>query len=223
MFAAGASASSAIGRYHFLTPGVCANATIPQPFVNRSGIDGLKMTAINLKEIMLISGAFSGKLTIDLESTKEVLGPEKLSINIPVSISTMPDSPGLVSFQSCSNSPTGGVSFASVTKHDLKSSTLNLTSGKYLLNFYLNAHPSGPYADYSYTIEGRFNGVAISTLSIASPGDSDGVGSKQVTTSALRYLDATTPGVLSYFVAEDSISGGPMILDSLFVEVYKLQ
>ncbi|NUM60320.1 MAG: type II secretion system protein [Bdellovibrionaceae bacterium] len=215
-----------IGPYKFVTPGVCGTATMPQPLVDDIGIDGLKATSIKLQNIMKIStNSYSGKLAIDVTSTEHVLGPSTLSISIPVSVEALPAVPGKVSFQSCSASSSGSanISFLSIVKHDLKASTLNLTSGKYLLNFYMAAHPSGPYADYSYSIEGMVDGVPIARLSIASPGDSDGVGSKNVTASTLRYTDITNPSTLSYVVTEDNISGGPMILDSLFVEVYKLE
>ena len=199
---------------------------MPQPLVDIIGIDGLQVSSIKLQNIMKISGnSFSGNFVVELKSTKEVLGPSTLSINLPVSIETLPDVPGQVSFQSCSSSSSvsAGVSFVSVVKHDLRASTFNLTSGKYLLNFYMSAHPSDPAADYSYSIEGRFGGMPVAKLSVASPGDMDGVGSKIVTASTLRYLDASSPGVLSYSITEDNISGGPMNLDSLFVEVYKLE
>lgn len=45
------AAPNQIGRYNFVTPGVCATATMPQPLVNNVGIDGLKATSIQLVKI----------------------------------------------------------------------------------------------------------------------------------------------------------------------------
>lgn len=97
-----------IGRYDFVTPGVCATATVPAPFINNVGVDGMKTTAIEMKNIRNISGDYSGELHITIESTKEVLGPKTLLLKIPVSILTIPGTAGNVVFQSCSATGSGG-------------------------------------------------------------------------------------------------------------------
>lgn len=94
-------APTQIGRYQFVTPGDCSTATIPQPLVDGAGIDGLKTTSIQLKDIMNVSGAYSGSVVVNLESTKEMLGPKTLAIKIPVSITTAPSGSN-VKFVSCS-------------------------------------------------------------------------------------------------------------------------
>lgn len=93
-----------IGRYNFVTAGECNTATVPMPFVDSEGIDGVKATSIQLTNITAIGTNFSGMLTVNLESTKDVLGPKELPINIPVNIATTPGSPGNVNFASCTTS-----------------------------------------------------------------------------------------------------------------------
>lgn len=91
-----------IGKYNFISPGICATATMPQPLVNNTGIDGLKTTSIQLTKIMNTSGDYSGELAINLQSTKPVLGSQDLPIRIPVYVSTTPATGTSVSFVSCS-------------------------------------------------------------------------------------------------------------------------
>lgn len=97
-----------IGRYQFVTPGTCAGATVPAPFVTSTGLDGLKATSIQLKNILNISGSYSGDLVVNLQSTKDVLGPKDIALKIPVTVATTPAGGGMVSFVSCSASASAG-------------------------------------------------------------------------------------------------------------------
>lgn len=93
---------TAIGLYHFTTPGDCTTATMPQKLVDNVGVDGMKATSIQLTDIMNNSGVYSGTLTIALESTKDVLGPKALQpLKIPVTVATAPSGSN-VSFKGCS-------------------------------------------------------------------------------------------------------------------------
>lgn len=103
-----------IGRYNFITPGVCGTATIPQPLVNDIGIDGLRTTSIQLTKIMNISGAYSGEFVVNLQSTKSTLGPQDLPVRIPVNVNTTAAGAN-VNFVSCSS-----YAAASVTQPPLK-------------------------------------------------------------------------------------------------------
>lgn len=91
-----------LGRYQFITAGDCATATMPQPLIDGTGIDGMKATSIQLTNIMNISGTYSGDLIAGLQSTKEVLGPRDLQLRIPVAIEVTPAGAGMVQFRSCS-------------------------------------------------------------------------------------------------------------------------
>jgi len=51
---AGASPTS-IGRFAFVTAGVCSTATVPQPMVDSIGVDSLRATSIEMKNIVNIS------------------------------------------------------------------------------------------------------------------------------------------------------------------------
>jgi hypothetical protein len=90
-----------IGRYRFVTPGDCSTATIPQPLVQSTGQEGVRSSAILLKNIQNISGAYSGELEVQLESLKPVAGPKNLSIRIPVNIGVTLAG-GLATFRDCS-------------------------------------------------------------------------------------------------------------------------
>lgn len=91
-----------IGRYQFVTPGNCNTATVPMPLVSNTGVDRVQTTSIRLRNIMNVSGAYSGNLIVNVRSMKDVLGPRDLPITIPVSLQVVPGSPGNVVFQSCS-------------------------------------------------------------------------------------------------------------------------
>lgn len=93
-----------VGRYEFVTPGVCGTATMPQPLVDDQGIAGLKTVSIRLRDIKRIAGVYSGQVVIDVSSTKNVLGPSVLPIQIPVNITATPNGAGAMNFQSCSTS-----------------------------------------------------------------------------------------------------------------------
>ncbi|MEK6556249.1 MAG: hypothetical protein AABZ31_13465 [Bdellovibrionota bacterium] len=93
-----------IGRYNIITPGVCPGTLPPAPWIDSTPIDGMIATSIQLNNIVNIGGNYSGDLQIDLQSTKDVLGPKDLPLKIPVAIATTPAGAGLVSFVSCSTS-----------------------------------------------------------------------------------------------------------------------
>lgn len=90
-----------LGQFKFIVPGDCATATVPQPLVNDTGIDGMKTTDIRLTKILLNSGSYFGELVVNLQSTKPVAGPRDLVINVPVTIRTSPAGAN-VNFLSCS-------------------------------------------------------------------------------------------------------------------------
>ncbi len=80
----------------------CA-AAIPNPLVTSAGLDGLKLISTKLKNIVPVGSDFSGDLLINVESTKEILGPKELNIKIPVTVITDPGSPGNVAFKGCTS------------------------------------------------------------------------------------------------------------------------
>ncbi len=97
---AGVSPSN-IGLYTSAAP-VCGPPT--QFFIDNAGIDGLKATSISLQNIVPTAdpNTYTGQFNINIESTKEVLGPKALRpISVPVSVSTSPAGPN-VTFRSCS-------------------------------------------------------------------------------------------------------------------------
>lgn len=77
---------------------------VPSPvFIDTTGIDGLRATAIELRNISPTANPniYSGQFTVNVQSLKEVAGPRDLSIPIPVSITTIPAGAN-VSFVNCS-------------------------------------------------------------------------------------------------------------------------
>jgi hypothetical protein len=72
-----------------------------QALVDGIGIGGAKAASIQLTNITGAGTTFSGNLSIDLQSTKEVLGPSHLPISIPVSVAATTAGAN-VTFGSCS-------------------------------------------------------------------------------------------------------------------------
>ncbi len=72
-------------------------------FISSTGIDSLKSNSIRLEEVHLSGGNYIGKLSIEMESLKEVAGPKQLLLRIPVVLQTVPGSPGNVQFDGCSS------------------------------------------------------------------------------------------------------------------------
>lgn len=99
-----------IGPYTSAAPGCGAPA---QFFIDGVGIDGLKATSIQLQNITPTANPniYTGQLNLDIQSTKEVMGPKNLPISIPVSIATSPAGAN-VNFVSCSTgaASAGGIS-----------------------------------------------------------------------------------------------------------------
>src|SRR5690606_401776 len=67
----------------------CTGATIPHPLITEAGGDGIKASYINIRDIHPISGGrYRGDFTVNVESTKSVVGsgviPVKTSVNITV-------------------------------------------------------------------------------------------------------------------------------------------
>ena len=89
-----------IGLFSSPPPGCGAPA---QYFVDSVGIDGIKATAIRMRTIVptINPNTYSGTLQINIQSTKDVLGPKDLLMSIPVSIATTPAGAN-VAFASCS-------------------------------------------------------------------------------------------------------------------------
>lgn len=101
----GGTAPTALGDYVFTTPGDCTTATMPVPYIDSTGIDGMKVTSIKLADITPTNGF----LEVKVQSTKEVLGPDVLRpIRIPVSVTSVPSGANR-SFQSCSGTGGGAV------------------------------------------------------------------------------------------------------------------
>lgn len=94
-------AGDMLGPYRFSTPGDCSSATIPSPFVSRSGVDGLISEGIQIKDVTPVSGGYMGNLTISLAYSKPVMGSQNLQLKIPVALSTAPAGAGTVSFRGC--------------------------------------------------------------------------------------------------------------------------
>lgn len=108
----GYAAPNALGKYD---PANCAGGVL-SPLVTTSGLDGLKLTSVKLKNISLVGGTYSGDFITDIESTKDVLGPKSLSLKIPVTITAIPSgSAGKVSFVNCSSGGTIMASGGTVT------------------------------------------------------------------------------------------------------------
>lgn len=79
-----------LGLYNFITPGNCATASIAQPWINTTGIDGLKLSAIKVTNIVKNATNYNGEFEVDVTSTKNVNGPKDLKITIPILINTVP-------------------------------------------------------------------------------------------------------------------------------------
>jgi prepilin-type N-terminal cleavage/methylation domain-containing protein len=90
-----------LGRY---SSSVCGTALIPVHLADSTGVDGIKTTSIQLTNITVAGGVFSGNLSVTLQSLTEVSGPKDLSLSIPVNVATIPTTPGMVAFSSCSMS-----------------------------------------------------------------------------------------------------------------------
>lgn len=100
----GGTAPTAIGPYRFTTPGNCATATMPAPFVTTAGLDGLRATSITLNDVTPTSGV----LTVAVQSMKETLGPAAVNpIRIPVAVQSTAAGGNQI-FQSCAASGSGG-------------------------------------------------------------------------------------------------------------------
>jgi type II secretory pathway pseudopilin PulG len=105
----GAPTPTQIGRFSLPTPGSCAGATIPVALVNTAGtIDGLKLTSVQVQNIVNVSGAYSANLAVKIQSMKEVSGPATLAMNIPININTAPGTPGNVLFAGCGSAGGAG-------------------------------------------------------------------------------------------------------------------
>ncbi len=91
-----------IGRYNFATAGDCSTATIPNPFItNTTNSDGVLLNSIQMRDIQIIGGQYSGNLFLDVSTTKNVMGPDRIPIKIPVAITAAPSGGGSVSLASC--------------------------------------------------------------------------------------------------------------------------
>lgn len=98
-----------IGKFNFTTPGVCGTATLPSPLTSSTGVDGIRSTTIQLRNIVDSGGGtHTGLLVIGLQSLKEVQGPQELMLTFPVDVQTAPSGPGTVSFLGCSTMTGGG-------------------------------------------------------------------------------------------------------------------
>lgn len=120
---------TAIGRYGFVTAGVCASATMPQPLITSAGIDFMKSTSITLTNIVNISGQYSGELIVTVESMKDVLGPKQIPLSMPVNVSVSPSSPGMVKFEGCSTGGSSGSVPRGVCPPGLLSVGYDITTG----------------------------------------------------------------------------------------------
>ncbi len=81
-------------------PTSCATP-IANPFITAAGFDGMKLISTKLRNIVPSGSDFTGDLFVNVESTKEILGPKELSIKIPVTVITAPGAPGSVAFKGC--------------------------------------------------------------------------------------------------------------------------
>lgn len=72
----------------FLDPNTCAGG-IPQPFVTKDGVDGLRLDSVQLINIVPTGGGYySGFLNFNVESIKEATGPKILRLSLQVAIKT---------------------------------------------------------------------------------------------------------------------------------------
>jgi hypothetical protein len=222
-------APTQIGRYDFVTPGDCTTATIPQPLVDSTGIDGLKTTLIQLTDIMNISGKYSGTVLINLRSTKTVSGPQDLPIKIPVSIITSPAGGSNVNFVSCSTAGDGTTSNLKLVTDDFDLLAVNnysLPEGRYLVFLNSRVHPSVAKADYSYSIQLQTSsGPTQIQTSFADTGDSDGTGSKVSSNFSSGVIDSPAGGTtISYQITENDISPSMIIIpDYIRITVIKIE
>lgn len=100
-------APTAIGPYNFGTPGDCSTATLATALASTAGVDSVKMTKVEVHDVVPAGSAYSGTLYLSLQSTKDVSGPSTLQLQIPISISTSA-SGGNRHFDSCSMSASTG-------------------------------------------------------------------------------------------------------------------
>lgn len=103
-------------------PTNCA-APLTNPMITTAGLDGLKLISTELKNITPSAGVFTGDLFVNIESSKNVLGPKELPIKIPVTVATVPGSPGNVVFDGCTTKSGGiaaqlKIALSTVTAHE---------------------------------------------------------------------------------------------------------
>lgn len=111
------TAPQSIGLYTFTTPGDCSTASIAVPFANQSAQDGVTLKSVSLTGITKVGASYSGTFKVSLKSTKEVLGPEIVSLEVPVAVKTLPGSTATkVKFESCGH--TGSYPPAAATEYD---------------------------------------------------------------------------------------------------------
>lgn len=82
---------------------------IPVALVTVAGVDGLRLLSVGLKNITLASGTYSGSFAVNIESSKEVLGPKQLQFQIPVNVLATSAAPGQMQFEGCTTSSAGGL------------------------------------------------------------------------------------------------------------------
>lgn len=105
----GMTTPTQVGRYSYTPPINCATATMPRPFItNVSNVDGLVLNSVQLRDIQLIGGQYAGTLFLDVSTTRNVMGPNRIPISIPVAVTTVPGTPGNVRFASCQTAGGGG-------------------------------------------------------------------------------------------------------------------
>lgn len=93
-----------LGLFNFSTLGDCSTATMPRPVLSNTFEDSIRTSDVYLSDLQpLGTDRFVGKLAVEIESQKKVLGSKKKLLKIPVVVQTVAGTnPGDVKFSSCS-------------------------------------------------------------------------------------------------------------------------
>lgn len=93
---------AAIGPFKFTSPGNCNTATIINPLINKTGLDGLILSGLEITDIQNTGSSYVGKMNLQIKSQKAVSGPQELKLEIPLDIQTTPVNASRVKIAGCS-------------------------------------------------------------------------------------------------------------------------
>lgn len=125
----GGTMPTKLGRFQFPTPGSCAGAAMPSPYLEENKIhDGYLVKDIRIEDVTGFDQLYSGNLTVDLESVKKATASRSIGLKIPISITTVPVGPNQ-RLVSCGELSSGSDSVISLDSSDGVGATLSVETG----------------------------------------------------------------------------------------------